>query len=308
MNPDTVYDIEQQRQRLAGRIREFHSMALRLFGKVVQTLIGKPDRLNSDGYVSDEVRRTEDRGLPTNFTLVENTILIFPSVINDSKSRLLKDLQSRETRLRRAKANDTLSYLREALSGLSYQYINKVRQSVSTKEHLRAYDGIRALSKEVSFCQQVYNRNSKAIGKLDAVLKLKYPPLRKSECTISAAIANVNGRGQSQARLPWFWSAQNGWDEDNATDDSLLKSDRQLECEYRQQEIALFANQFQHSLSCKLDESKSSEKQMGGRVSANRKRNGMDYIVFHAPARYLVFPPLRTPSTVAPHTWTRGLL
>ena len=88
------------------------------------------------------------------------------------------DLRSRKTCLRHAKANDTLSRLRESLSCLSYQYINKVRQSVTTKEHLRTYDGIKVLSKEVSYCQQVYNRNSMAIGMLNHVLKTQYPRLR----------------------------------------------------------------------------------------------------------------------------------
>ena len=231
-NADQVFEIEQQRQRVAGRIRDFHSTAHRLFGNVVQSMIGKPDRLNNDGYVSDDVRRPEDVGITPNLTYVENTILIFPSVVADNGSRLVKDLRSRETRLRRAKANDTLSRLRESLSGLSYQYINKVRQSATTKEHLRAYDGIKILSKEVSFYQQVYNRNSKAMGMLDADLKMQYPRLRRKDCSINSAIADVNAPGQSQTRLPWFWGAQNGWNEDNANDESLLKSDRLLECEY----------------------------------------------------------------------------
>ena len=87
----------------------------------------------------------------------------------------MNDLRLQETRLRRAKANDSLSRLRESLSGLSYQYINKVHKLVTIKEHLRAYDGIKMLLKEVSFYQQVYNQNSKAMGMLDANLKKQYP-------------------------------------------------------------------------------------------------------------------------------------
>jgi len=224
-------EIERQRQRLAGQIRDFHTTALRLFGTGVQTLIGRPDRLNTDGYISDEIRQPDERALRPIMTLVENTILVFPSQISGTESRLMQDLRNREIRLRRSKANDTLCHLRESLSGLSYQYINKVRQSVTTKDHLRAYDGVKILSKEVSFFQQVYNRNSKSIGKLDGDLKVRYPPLRREDCSINSAVADVNARGQSQARLPWFWGAQNGWDEENANDDSLLKSDRLLECE-----------------------------------------------------------------------------
>lgn len=194
-------------------------------------MIGRPDRLNSDGYVTDDVRRPEDRGLTPDMTNIENTILIFPSVILERGTTLIQDLRSRETRLRRAKANDSLSHLRESLSGLSYQYINKVRQSKTTKQHLRAYAGVRMLSKEVSYYQQVYNRNSKALGKLSDELRTRYPRLRREDCTINSAISQVNAGGQSQARLPWFWAAQNGWDEGNEDDDSLLKSERLLECE-----------------------------------------------------------------------------
>lgn len=196
------------------------------------TLVSNPDNLNDDGYVSDDVRRPEDRGLVPSMTDVENTILLFPSNIPGKPTGLLLELRRRECRLRRAKANDTLGHLRETLSGLSYEYINKVRQSVTTRDHLRAYDGIKSLSKEVSHFQQVYNRNSRSLGKLDPKLGVRYPILRRSDCTISTAIADVNARGQSQIRLPWLWGAIDGWDgEEEASKNSMLDNDRLLECE-----------------------------------------------------------------------------
>ena len=229
---DERQDIERKRQRIAGRIRDFHTSSCRLLGSAtVNPLIGVADKLNTDGYISDEVRRDEDRGFVSRLTEIENHMLIFPSSATGAITETVRDLRSRELRLRRAKANDSLASLRETLSGLSYQYINKVRQSVTTRDHLKAYDGIKALSKEVSFFQQVYNRNSRALEKLDPDLRHQYPRLRRDDCTINSAIADVNARGQSQVRLPWFWGALDGWDEhDVSTHNSLLDNDRLLEC------------------------------------------------------------------------------
>jgi len=42
----------------------------------------------------------------------------------------------------------------------------------------------------------------------------------------------VNARGQSQARLPWLWAAQERWDgEDQAAQNLMLDNDQLLECE-----------------------------------------------------------------------------
>ena len=225
-------DIERKRQRVAGRIRDFHTTSYRLLGAAtVNALLGAADKLNDDGYVSDEVRQPEDRGLVPRLSEIENNMIVFPSSATSGVTPTVSDLRNRELRLRHAKANDSLARIRETLSSLSYQYINKVRQSVTTRDHLKAYDGIKTLSKEVSFFQQVYNRNSRAIERLDPNLRKRYPRLRRSDCTINTAIADVNARGQSQVRLPWFWGALDGWEEnDVATHTSLLDNDRLLEC------------------------------------------------------------------------------
>jgi hypothetical protein len=232
--PDDVRNIALKRQRISTKINDFHMTANRNFGaNVVATLLGTHDTLNDDGYVSDDTREPLERGMAAVMSEVENTILAFPSAIPGELNSLILELRERECRLRRGKANDTLGHVRETLSGLSYQYINKVRQAKTNKDHLRAYSGIKLLSKEVSFYQQVYNRNSRALGLLDPSLRLRYPLLRRSDCTINTAIADVNARGQSQARLPWLWAAQDGWEgEEEAAQNSLLDNDRLLECEF----------------------------------------------------------------------------
>jgi len=206
--------------------------ANRLLGpRSVASVIGNHNVLSEDGYVSDDMRKPEDRGLEPSLTDIENTLLAFPSNVVGELTAMTLELRKRECRLRRAKANDLLGQVRETLSGLSYQYINKIRQAKTGVEHLRAYSGIKILTTEVSFYQQVYNRNSCALGICDPSLSAKYPPLRRGDCTISTAIANVNARGQSQARLPWFWAALDGWDGDNqSAQTSMLDNDRLLEC------------------------------------------------------------------------------
>ena len=229
---DEKINIESKRYRLANRIGDFHANAVRLLGpSAVSMIIGTADRLDPDGYVSDDLRLPEERAVQPSLSEIENTIIAFPSSVAHSSSRMVTNLRDFECRLRHGKANDTLGRVREALSGLSYEYINKVRQAVTTKDQLRSYDGVKLLSKEVSFRQQVYNRNSRAIVKLDPSLKTRYPTLHRSDCTMSAAISDVNSRGESQTRLPWFWGAIDGWDEEMAKSHDLLNNDRLLECE-----------------------------------------------------------------------------
>src|SRR5258705_496991 len=207
--PNDMQDYTRKQQRLSVRINDFHITANRLLGgQALGSVIGK------------------------RLTDIENTIIACPSTVTRNTTSQLLDLRTKECRLRRAKANDTLGHIRETLSGLSYQYINKVRQAKTTRDHLRVYDGIKLLTQEVSFYQQVYNRNSRALGICDPALRSRYPLLRRSDCRINTAIADVNARGQSQARLSWLWAAQDGWDgEDQPGQNAMLDNDRLLECE-----------------------------------------------------------------------------
>ena len=192
--------------------------------------MGTPAQLSTDGYLSDDVRGPEDRALPPMMTAVENTLLAFPSSMTGYRSVLASELRQHKGGLRRAKANDTLYHFREKMSGLSYQYISQVRTAKTTKDNLRSHQGVKLLSREVSFYQQVYNRNSAVLGTLDAEMKDRYPPLRRTDCKVNTAIANVNAQGQSQVRLPWVWAAQDGWDGDASNQTFQLDNDRLMEC------------------------------------------------------------------------------
>jgi len=126
--PDEIQGIAWRRQRIASRIKDFHTSSNRLLGaNNVAAVLGTGDILNDDGYVSDETCQPEDRGLAHSMSEIENTILAFPSTVTSGAITLmLLDLKNKECRLRRAKANDTLGHVWETLSGLLYQYINKV--------------------------------------------------------------------------------------------------------------------------------------------------------------------------------------
>ena len=229
--PDETETIERQRYRISNRIHDFHITATWLLGaQQVAAVSGTPDQLSSDGYVSDDMRNPENRASAPSMSAVENTLLAFPSLLTGKLSPSVLELRDHECRLRRAKANDCLGHVREKLSCLSYQYMNKVQKATTTRENLRSYSGVKLLSKEVSFYQQVYNRNSRVIGRLDGVLKQRYPQLRRSECKVNTAIADVNARGQSQVRLSWFWAAENGWDGDASNQNVIPDNDRLLEC------------------------------------------------------------------------------
>lgn len=231
--PEELENIERARYRLSTRIRDFHITASRLLGaEKVAAVSGLSEQFSSDGYISDDVRNPENRVISVNTSAVENTLLAFPSVLTGRVNAFVSDLRVHECRLRRAKANDMLGHVRETMSSLAFQYMNKVRQATTTRENLRSYTGVKLLSKEVSFYQQVYNRNASVIGKLDADLKRRYPILLRSDCKVNTAIADVNARGQSQVRLPWFWAAQDGWDGGTAAQPVLVDNDRLMECKF----------------------------------------------------------------------------
>lgn len=230
LSTDQKLELDRKRQRISCRIRDFHETSMRLLGtdQVLQR-IGKPDTFDKDGYVSDDLRDPTTTGRHIDLDAAENIFLVFPSSLSGQQTTECNSFRERESTLRRARANDAIQSLCESLSGLSYQYINKVRQSTTTREHTRAFQGIKLLTTQVSFHRQVYNRCRRAIIRADATLASRYPFLRADECKISTAISNVNSAGQSQARLPWFWGATDGYDQEDAqrigTD-----SNRLLEC------------------------------------------------------------------------------
>ena len=62
--------------------------------------MGAPDQLTSDGYLSDDIRNPENRGLAPSMSAVENTTLAFPSSLNKQLSLLVLELRQNESRLR----------------------------------------------------------------------------------------------------------------------------------------------------------------------------------------------------------------
>ena len=89
----------------------------------VAAVSDKLDQLSSDGYVSDNVRNPENRAAASSMSAVENTLLVFPSLLTGHLTSSARELRDHEFCLRHAKANDSLGYVREKLSCLSYQYM-----------------------------------------------------------------------------------------------------------------------------------------------------------------------------------------
>lgn len=183
--------------------------------EVVNNRIARHHDLDEDGNVSDFLAELDDAPKPTAFE-IENQPLVFPSNIAGAPSVILTDLRDRELRLRKGRAHDALDHVRQNLSSLSFQYINKVRHATTTAEHLRGFKGVKVLTQEVSFHRRIYNRCQRAIVSLDPTSRGKYPYLRTDECGVAEAIARVNSSGQSQMKLPWFWGAITGYDEETS--------------------------------------------------------------------------------------------
>jgi len=215
-SPAQTLNLERKRQAVADRIRRFHALGGQFIGvEVVNNRISRHQDVEDDGNISDCLAELKDAPKPTPFE-IENQPLVFPSNIPGAPSTILADLRSRELRLRQGRAHDALDQVRQNLSSLSFQYINKVRHATTTAEHLRGFKGVKLLTQEVSFHRRIYNRCQKAIVSLDPQSRAKYPYLRTDECGVAEAIARVNASGQSQTRLPWFWGAIAGYDEEQA--------------------------------------------------------------------------------------------
>jgi hypothetical protein len=123
-------------------------------------------------------------------------------------------------------------------------------------------------------------------------LKVRYPRLRRSDCAISTAIADVNAHGQSQVRLSWVWAAHNGWEgEVAAAENSMLDDDRLMECKLYSSDMVV--HYLSNSLSDQLDASEISKALLGRGVAKNRTGDGLDNTVFHASTRHLVLAPGR---------------
>jgi len=226
---DQKLDLGRKRQRLAGRIREFHRTAERYLGAQTVSNLGNLAEIieDQDGNISDDDNPDAPRPSPSD---IENKRLIFPSQVTNLTGQGIALLQKRELELRRGRANDALQGVREVLGHLSFQYIEKVRRSTTTAQHLRSWKGIRTLNSELSYHRRIYNISQRVIVGLNRALKACYPPLLVKQCVISTAIADLNAPGQSQASLAWFWGAMDGYDEASAQNIGA-DNRRLLECE-----------------------------------------------------------------------------
>ena len=226
---DQKLDLGRKRQRLAGRIREFHKLAERYLGTQTVLNLGSLADIveDQDGNISDEENPDAPRPSPSD---IENKRLVFPSQAANLTGQGIALLQKRELELRRGRANDALQGVREVLGHLSFQYIEKVRHSTTTAQHLRSWKGIRTLNSELSYHRRVYNISQRVIVGLNRALKARYPPLLVKQCVISTAISDLNAPGQSQASLAWFWGAMDGYDEASAQSIGA-DNKRLLECE-----------------------------------------------------------------------------
>src|SRR5260370_41533384 len=107
--PDDIQDYTRKRQRLSVQINDFHITANRLLGgQALGSVIGKHDILSEDGYVSDEGRAPEDRGLRPCLTDIETTIIACPSPVTRNTTSQLWDLCTKECRFRPPTVHDTL--------------------------------------------------------------------------------------------------------------------------------------------------------------------------------------------------------
>jgi len=94
---------------------------------------------DQDGNISDEENPDAPRPSPSD---IENKRLVFPSQATNLTGQGIALLQKRELELRRGRANDALQGVCEVLGHLSFQYIEKVRHSTTTAQHLRSWKGI----------------------------------------------------------------------------------------------------------------------------------------------------------------------
>ena len=90
-------------------------------------IIRTADQLDSNSYVSDDLCLPEECAMQPSLSDIENMIIAFPLSVAYSLLCIVTNLQDFECHLHWGKANDTLGRVQEALSGLSYEYINKVR-------------------------------------------------------------------------------------------------------------------------------------------------------------------------------------
>jgi hypothetical protein len=108
--------------------------------------------------------------------------------------------------MRKGQANDSLQSVREALGHLSWQYKNVVRLAKTKVQKTRALTGAQNITQVVGHHRRVYNRCRQILLAIQDDVGIQYPVLAKEDCVVSTVVGDVNGRGQSNKKLVWFWS------------------------------------------------------------------------------------------------------
>ena len=92
---DQKLDLGRKRQRLAGRIQDFHKSAEKFLGaEAVLELSNKAEIVEEpDGNISNSMKPDAPKPLPSD---VENKILIFPSQVASTISTRVQHLEVRE--------------------------------------------------------------------------------------------------------------------------------------------------------------------------------------------------------------------
>ena len=178
-----------------------------------------------------------DSGDPEN-QLLSSLPSAFPLEVRWGDLKLCR-LARKEANLREGQANDALQKVHEVVSHLSWQFKGKVRNSKTTKQTTRAWDGVNVLNRELRTQRRIYNHARNILISLSdnkASVTLQYKILSKEDCHISTVISTPNAAGQSQKGLAWFWTQAGG----NLTADNT--DEHMMECECRNSRRSIIIN------------------------------------------------------------------
>ena len=152
------------------------------------------------GYEGEE--EVENQSIPP-----ETVVLPLPSNITSVKQQMGMDsLISLERELRKGQANDALEGLRIGLANKSLLLLTDVNQSKSTKQSLRAWDGVRNAQSQILIHARCYQRAWKAINCLGTPDDLSvYQKLEEKDLVTVKDITSAKRYGQGSDCLAWFW-------------------------------------------------------------------------------------------------------
>ena len=125
----------------------------------------------------------------------------------------LHHLIRKELELRKGHANDCLAAVRQILAQEAFQYKKILRAARDKVHRTRARSSIQKVHRSLVLQSRIYSRTRKAMESLgiDPVLfETEYQVLSRSDIHVSTAIVDPNEWGQSQMRLSWILTVQQG--------------------------------------------------------------------------------------------------